>query len=118
MTIRYLTKENVPVTQQLNRIDLGVYGNQEWSHYGLMLGEEFLYRTPFINARLNDDEIAVATCMKQMWEYVQEGKEFYSLKEALQDMYICLMMEEALANPNKEIESKTQKWAKDDCRIR
>ena len=56
--------------------------------------------------------------MKQMWEYVQEGKEFYSLKEALQDMYICLMMEEALANPNKEIESKTQKWAKDDCRIR
>ncbi len=118
LTIRYLTKENVPVTQQLNRIDLGVYGNQEWSHYGLMLGEEFLYRTPFINARLNDDEIAVATCMKQMWEYVQGGKEFYSLKEALQDMYLCLMMEEALANPNKEIESKTQKWAKDDCRIR
>ena len=41
MTIRYLTEENIPVTQELNRIDLGVYGNQEWAHYGIMLGEEF-----------------------------------------------------------------------------
>ena len=29
MVIRYLTDENIPVTQELNRIDLGVYNNQE-----------------------------------------------------------------------------------------
>ncbi|MBC5689636.1 Gfo/Idh/MocA family oxidoreductase [Mediterraneibacter sp. NSJ-55] len=112
MTIRYLTEENIPVTQELNRIDLGVYGNQEWAHYGIMLGEEFLYKNPFKNARFNDDEIAVATCMLKMGEYVKTGQEFYSLREALQDMYISLKMDEALANPNKEIRTETQIWAK------
>ena len=112
MTIRYLTEENIPVTQELNRIDLGVYGNQEWAHYGIMLGEEFLYKNPFKNARFNDDEIAVATCMMKMGEYVKTGQEFYSLREALQDMYISLKMDEALANPNKEIRTETQIWAK------
>lgn len=112
MTIRYLTEENIPVTQQLNRIDLGIYGNQEWSHYGIMLGEEFLYKNPFANARFNDDEIAVASCMAKMSEYLRTGEEFYSLKEALQDMYICLKMDEALAEPNREIRMQTQVWAK------
>ncbi|MDO5410425.1 MAG: Gfo/Idh/MocA family oxidoreductase [Lachnospiraceae bacterium] len=111
MTVRYLTKDNVPVTENLNRIDLGVYNNQEWSHYGIMLGEEFLYKTPFLNARLNDDEIAVATCMKKMGEYLETGEEFYSLKDALQDMYICLAMDEALEHPNQEIKTQTQIWA-------
>lgn len=111
LTIRYLTRDNVPVMQQLHRIDLGVYGNQEWSHFGIMLGEEFLYRTPFINARFNDDEIAVATCMLQMKEYLDNGTEFYSLRDALQDMYLCLKMDEALAHPNAEIQTTTQKWA-------
>lgn len=111
MIVRYLTEKNVPVTQQLNRIDLGVYGNQEWTHYGIMLGEEFLYKNPFMNARLNDDEIAVASCMKKMGDYLKTGEEFYSLKSALQDMYICLKMDEALAHPNKEIRLETQIWA-------
>lgn len=112
LTIRYLTKEHIPVTQELNRIDLGVYNNQDWSHYGMMLGEEFLYKNPFGNVRLNDDEIAVATCMKMMDEYLESGEEFYSLKDALQDMYICLKMDEALMHPNKEIVTETQVWAK------
>lgn len=110
-TIRYLTAQNVPVTQELNRIDLGKYNNQEWSHYGIMLGEEFVYKTPFINSRLNDDEIAVASCMMMMGEYLNTGKEFYSLEEALQDMYISLMMDEALTHPNQEITTSTRIWA-------
>lgn len=112
LTIRYLNEQNVPVTQTLNRIDLGVYGNQEWSHYGVMLGEEFLFKTPFKNARFNDDEIAVGSCLMKMHEYVKTGKEFYGLADALQDMYICLKMEEAYANPLKVIETETQPWAK------
>ncbi|MFB6465529.1 Gfo/Idh/MocA family protein [Cytobacillus sp. Hz8] len=111
LTIRYLTRENVPVTQELNRIDLGKYSNQEWAHFAIMLGEEFLYRNPFVNARLNDDEIAVGTCMLLMGEYLSTGRDFYSLKEALQDTYISLMMDEALKNPNKEIRTSKRPWA-------
>ena len=111
LTIRYLNEQNIPVTQELRRIDLGVYGNQEWSHYAVMLGEEFLFRTPFINARFNDDEIAVASCMVKMHEYVNGGTEFYGMADALQDMYICLKMDEALENPVTVVETRTQPWA-------
>lgn len=111
MEIRYLTENNVPVTQQLNRIDLGRYNNQEWTHYGIMLGEEFLYKSPFSNARLNDDEIAVASCMVGMRDFLKGEKTFYSLEDALQDMYISIKIDEALANPNKEVFSKSQIWA-------
>ena len=111
LTIRYLTEENIPVTEGLNRIDLGVYGNQEWSHFALMLGERFLYRSPFPNARLNDDEIAVASLLLGMKEYVEEGKEIYSLADALQDMYLNLELERAYASPCQVIKSSTQPWA-------
>lgn len=111
LSIRYLTSANVPVTQELNRIDLGRYSNQEWAHYGIMLGEEFVYRNPYTNVRLNDDEIAVATCMDLMGEYLTTDKEFYSLKEALQDTYIALKMEEALKHPNQEVSTSTRIWA-------
>lgn len=111
LTVRYLTPGNVPVTQELNRIDLGKYSNQEWSHFGIMLGEEFVYKNPFTNSRLNDDEIAVAACMLLMSKYLSTGKEFYSLQEALQDTYISLMMEEALKTPNREVRTSTRIWA-------
>lgn len=111
LTIRYLNEKNIPVTQELNRIDLGVYGNQEWSHYAVMLGEEFLYRSPFDKARFNDDEIAVASCLVKMHEYVNGTEEFYGLADALQDMYLCLKMEEAYKNSVTVIETEKQPWA-------
>lgn len=112
LRIRYLTKENVAVNQELSRIDFGIYNNQEWTHHGIMLGEEILYSNPFEGARINDDEIAVASCLQGMSEYLQTGNEFYSLREALQDMYICLVMDEALREPNKEKNLTTQKWVR------
>lgn len=111
-TIRYLTANNNPVQQDLNRIDLGVYGIQDWSHYGIMLGDEILYLNPFEHARLNDDEIALATSIYKMREYLEDGKEFYSLKDGIQDMYLSLKMEEALENPMSNIITETQMWSK------
>ncbi|HNW87098.1 MAG TPA: Gfo/Idh/MocA family oxidoreductase [Candidatus Limiplasma sp.] len=110
LTVRYLTEQNVPVTQELKRIDLGVYGNQEWCHFGIMLGERFLYRSPFGNARLNDDEIAVATCLQGMRRYLETGEDCYSLRDALQDMYLCLTMERALSEPLTVIRTRTMPW--------
>ncbi|MNP79068.1 hypothetical protein D3C76_1768170 [compost metagenome] len=75
-----------------------------------MLGEEFVYKNPYMNVRLNDDEIAVATCMDRMGEYLATGAEFYSLKEALQDTYIALMMDSALKHPNLEVRTSTRVW--------
>lgn len=110
LEVRYLTDKNLPVMQKLHRIDLGTYNNQEWTHYGIMLGEEFLYRNPFVNARVNDDEIAVASCLQKMKGYLENEEEFYSLREALQDMYICLMMEEAVRHPNEIQQMQMQEW--------
>jgi hypothetical protein len=110
LRVRYLTEDNIPVTQDLNRIDLGIYNNQEWSHFGIMLGNEFLYKSPFYNARLNDDEIAVASCLIGMEKYLKAGVDFYNLRDALQDTYLCILMEKALENPNIEINSASQIW--------
>lgn len=112
LTVRYLGAGNIPVCQQLNRIDLGVYGNQEWSHFGMMLGERFLYRSPFFKARLNDDEIAVATVLEGMAEYVRSGREIYSLADALQDMYISIQMNRAAEQPLRPITTVSQPWGK------
>ncbi len=110
LTIRYLTKDNRAVMQQLNRLDFGVYNNQEWSHYGLFLGETQLYESPFFSARLNDDELAVASCMQKMGHYVETGEAFYSLQEALQDAYLANEMDTAIHHPDTVIQTHTQSW--------
>jgi predicted dehydrogenase len=110
LCIRYITARNLPVTQELRRVDFGTFNNQEWSHYGLFLGEELLYKSPVFNARLNDDEIAIAACLLAMAGYVRDGKEFYPLREALQDTYIALMMGKALQQGGMVIHSDFQTW--------
>ena len=111
LEIRYLTDENVAIHTKLNRTDLGVYNIQGWEHYGIMLNDTYIYKNPFEHARLNDDEIAVATCMYKMREYLETGRELYSLKEACQDAYLGIMMGKALENAYVEIETETQVWA-------
>lgn len=100
MEIRYLREDNRGVLQSLNRIDAGVYNNSGWTHQGIMLGEEFLYENPFYGARLNDDEIAVADCLRRMKIFTDHGEDFYPLKEAIYDTYLSFLMEEAVSSGN------------------
>ncbi|SHH70679.1 Gfo/Idh/MocA family protein [Clostridium grantii] len=109
MTIRYLSEKNIGVTEELKRLDYGIYNISDWSHQGIMLGSEFVYENPFQFARLNDDEIAIADCLKRMKHFVDTGEEFYSLKEALQDTYISFIMEKALES-EETLETQPQTW--------
>ena len=61
-------------------------------------------------ARLTDDEIAVATCLQRMAEYINGGPDFCSLAQASQDHYLGLMIEQAVQS-GEAIYCKRQVWA-------
>jgi hypothetical protein len=96
MAVRALADAVTPVTLELSRRDTGHDGNLEGLyHVGITLGDEWVYRNPFVPARLTDDEIAVATCLERMAAYVGGGASFCSLAEAAWDQELGLRMGEA-----------------------
>ncbi|WP_100407892.1 Gfo/Idh/MocA family protein [Bacillus solitudinis] len=99
-----------PLHLEFKRINKGEEENQE-GHYlqGIMVGERWVYQNPFIPARLYDDEIAIATCLKKMALYIKGGPEFYSLEEASQDQYLGLMIEQAIQT-GKSVQTVRQPW--------
>lgn len=111
LCIRTINAQNEPAVGVQQRLDLGVYNNLEWSHFGIAVNGEFLYKSPFPKARINDDEIAVAACVEDMGQCLHTGKTAYPLREALQDAYIALCMEQALTHPYEAVRTKTQPWA-------
>jgi hypothetical protein len=87
------------VTLELSRRDTGHDGNLEGLyHEGITLGDEWVYRNPFVPARLTDDEIAVATCLSRMGAYVEGGPALCSLAEAAWDHELGLRMAEAASS--------------------
>lgn len=109
MTLRCLNADNEAYTSSLHRIDDGIYDNNGWTHRGIQWGDAFVYRNPFAGARLNDDEIAIADCLRHMKRYVDTGEEFYPLAEALQDTYLAFLMEEAITT-GRTVESEEQNF--------
>lgn len=110
--IRYLTDFRTPIVFDLIRQDAGEEGNLEgYYHKGILAGSEWVYQNPLVPARLSDDEIAVATCLLKMDEYVEGGSDFYSLAEAAQDQYISLMIERALTSA-EAVSTTLQPWAR------
>jgi hypothetical protein len=105
-----LADYSTPVYLDLKRINKGEEENQE-GHYleGIMAGERWVYRNPFIPGRLYDDEIAIASCLKKMGEYVAGGPSFYSLAEASQDQYLGIMMEKAIGSA-EVVKTVRQPW--------
>ena len=71
--------------------------------------EGWVYLNPFMPARMFDDEIAVATCMVKMAEYVQGGEAFYSLAEAMQDRYLALLTVQS-AKEGRVLQAEKQIW--------
>jgi len=109
-TVRYLEDFRTPVTLKLLRQNAGEAGNLEgYYHKGILAGAEWVYRNPFIPARLTDDEIAVATCLKKMACYAEGGPEFYPLAEGSQDHYLAMMIDRAVAS-GETVSTTAQPW--------
>jgi predicted dehydrogenase len=107
---RYLLDYRTPVELPFVRRDAGQEDDlRPLHHEGITLGEEWIYRNPFAPGRLSDDEIAVATCLQKMGEYVEGGPDFYSLAEASQDHYLSLLMNQAVKS-GKPVQSESQIW--------
>ncbi|MFC0473028.1 Gfo/Idh/MocA family protein [Halalkalibacter kiskunsagensis] len=100
-----------PLHLEFKRINKGEEENQE-GHYleGIMAGESWVYRNRFTPARLYDDEIAIASCLEKMIEYISGGASFYNLAEASQDQYLGLMIEQAIRT-GKTVKTVRQPWA-------
>lgn len=111
MQATYLKDINTPIRCEFIRHESGPNGNLEGHTLkGIQAGEEWLYRNPFASAALPDEEIAIATCLLRMQEYIEHGKSFYSLAEACQDHYLYCLCERAIAN-KETIQARPQPWA-------
>jgi hypothetical protein len=110
--VRYLEDFRTPIITQLTRKDAGQEDDLRLPHHeGILLGNEWIYRNEFAPGRLSDDEIAIATCLQKMSEYVEGGPPFYSLEEGAQDHYLNLLMNEAVKN-GQPVTSEMQAWAR------
>lgn len=108
--VRYLEDYLTPITLDFVRQDAGLNGNLEgYFHRGILAGSEWLYKNPFVPARLHDDEIAVASCLAGMDTYVDGGPDMYSLAEASQDHYLSLMIGQALTS-SAPVTTTSQPW--------
>ena len=84
-TCTYL-KNGVPHSFEIKRNAFGLEESLDgFSLYNITGNGEVLYENPFLNARLSDEDIAIATCLLRMKEYLNEGREFYSPKDAFID---------------------------------
>jgi len=88
--IKYLKDYKMPIESDFVRKDLGTEDNFEGYDLKGILGDGlWLYRNPYQGSRLVDDEIAVATLLDAMAEYVNGGQSFYSFEEAAFDMMVA-----------------------------
>lgn len=107
----YLLSYREPMYVDFQRQMAGPNGNLEGFYLkGITAGERWMYRNPFAPGALADDEIAIATSLAKMGEYVQGGAEPYPLAEACQDRYLDILIEQAVQS-GEAVVSETQPWA-------
>ena len=110
--VKYLKDFKTPINYELSRVNTGEYENLEGYFLKGILGrDEWLFRNPFVPVRFSDEEIAIATCLIKMKEYVKTGISFYNLSEALQDQYLALLIKKSIKN-NNIVDAEQMPWQK------
>ncbi len=109
--VHYLHDAVTPCHFTLERVMAGAGPNLEGLYLrGVRGGERgWYYQNPFMPARLYDDELAVATCMAKMADYVRTGVPFYPLAEGMMDQYLTLLIDQAVAE-GRPVETVPQAW--------
>lgn len=109
-TVRYLDDVRTPVVARLERLDAGGAGNHEGLFLrGYALNGAQLYTNDYRPARLPDEELAIASLLTRMGEYVAGGRDVYSVAEAAQDQYLQLMVRRA-AESREVVITERQEW--------
>jgi hypothetical protein len=106
-----IQQDAVQMQLELKRVNRGELENAEgYFLQGIIGGEKWLYTNPFAPSRLYDDEIAIASCLQKMADYINGGPELYSLAEASQDQYLGLLIGQAIQT-GETVTATRQSWA-------
>ena len=100
------------VESELRRFQLGFDLNLDgFDTEHISLNGKIIYKNPFIGLRLMDEEIAIATLMLRMKDWVEgSGSAPYPLREACQDHLISLAIDVS-ALTNKPAQTEREIWA-------
>lgn len=78
----------------------------------ISLNGEVIYKNPFIGLRLMDEEIAIASMMARMADWIGGvGEAPYPLREACQDHLISLAVDESVRT-GESVKTESEIWAK------
>jgi predicted dehydrogenase len=101
------TLVRTPLVRRQTGYDLDLIG-YDTEH--ISLGSEALYRNPYPGRRWMDDEIAMATLLERMADWVRgEGPEPYPLAEGAQDQQVALAIEES-ADSDTTVTTPREAW--------
>ncbi len=106
LTARYVKEDGMPEEKKLLAVPepkTGMVSEIQWN-------SEIVYRNPYPDSGLNEDETAMAQLMEGMERLIETGEECYPLAEALQDAYMMLLMRQAAERPYERIVSEKQCW--------
>ncbi len=110
--ISMMLNYNTPLEYQLSHVTAGQNESvSKLSSIGITAGETWYYKNSYYPARFSDDEIAIATALEKMYNYVHNKHSFYSIQEGCQDQYLSLMIKQSFYT-DKEIATDTQPWAR------
>ena len=108
-----LASKTAITTSSFNRYQLGQDLNldgHDLEH--ISLNGEVIWSNPFIGMRLMDEEIAIATLMTQMAQWVSaKGPEPYPLAQASQDHLVSIAIDESLDKEQK-VSTPNSPWSK------
>ncbi|MET0424713.1 MAG: gfo/Idh/MocA family oxidoreductase [Actinoplanes sp.] len=105
--VRLAGPRTIVRTPILRRLSAGPQGH-DTDH--LTLGGEVLFRNPYGGSRLNDDEIATATMLHAMADWVRgDGPPPYPLADGAHDHHVGLAIEEA-AGTGRPVTTGAEPW--------